>query len=264
MISPRLTAAEALGAFVLAMLLMLGFTGVSYALLGLAALVVIQIVFIAGPALFLAAARGGVSRVAAYTVGMRPAGRLAIAGGVLIGCSFWYLNLAVVAPIGERYLGGHEFAQKLEHTILGGRPLWLTMLVVSVFPALCEELLMRGALTRALVPRFGRVGAVVLGAMLFGAMHLHPAQMLPTFVFGLVLGYAVVATDSVWPGVAMHLCNNLMVLFIGGQAIPSLTASLRQSPELWLPIAGFLSVCGTLLIRTSGNPHASISTATPS
>lgn len=249
-LSPRLSAVEALGAWALMMVMTLAAAPVLYALLGLPAMAIIQLVLIAGPAVALALARGGFTRISLHTIGLRRPPAISIVGAILVGATFWYLNNHTAGWFARTYLSGDRFSAELSDTLFGGpTPVWLVVVIVSVFPALCEEVLMRGTVTRGLVPRLGPAVAILVSAALFGIMHLNPPQMLTTFVFGLVLGYSAVVSDSAIPAIIMHFLNNALALIVALEVIPVLTEVSRESPALWAPIAGILSLSGCLLIR---------------
>lgn len=93
---------------------------------------------------------------------------------------------------------------------------WL-FLTVGVLTPLAEELFFRGALMGWMMLRgFPRWTVILLPALLFTVMHLNPVGMLPIFFLALLLGYLRWATGSLWPSVALHMCNNLLVLGIYG------------------------------------------------
>ena len=64
--------------------------------------------------------------------------------------------------------------------------------------------------------RFPRWSVILLPALLFAIMHLNPVGILPIFFLALLLGYLRWATGSLWPSVALHMFNNLLVLGIYG------------------------------------------------
>lgn len=240
---------EALLAYAVALASLIVVAPAMYMWLGLSAMIVVQLLCIAGPAAIAAGVRSETITGAAALLGIRRARGRAMLGAVLIGSSFWYVNLQLVAPLADRYLHGRDLVRSLDQSLLAGSlPLWLIITIVSVMPALCEELLMRGGLCRALRVRLGPAGAVVLSALLFGVTHLHPAHMATTSAFGLVLGATCLATDSVLPGMLMHFLNNALVLIVGAEVIPAATWSLHTFPLMWGLICGFLCVCGGLLI----------------
>jgi membrane protease YdiL (CAAX protease family) len=193
-------------------------------------------------------------------LGVRRASPWSWLGAALLGCSFWYVNLLTFAPIANRYLGGRELVRTMDESILNsGAPMWLTIVVIAGFPGVCEELLLRGGIARAFEKRWGPTVAIIGSSLLFGFMHLHPAQMLTTAAFGVVLGYATLSSGSVLPAMLIHILNNALVLVVAGEISPPFTETLRASPLMWGAISGFLCVCGSLLLfrgrfRRSVNP----------
>ena len=96
--------------------------------------------------------------------------------------------------------------------LMGDRPLALTLLLIAVLPALCEELLFRGALMGMLRGVMGDRSRVILVAVLFGLLHLSLVRSLPTATLGVVLGMLVVWTGSLWPAVLAHGLNNSLAV----------------------------------------------------
>jgi len=121
--------------------------------------------------------------------------------------------------------------QSLQHFVLANRPdvqalvdvsalrqnalyFWLTVTLVSfVVAGLREELWRSGFLAgmRALWPRRfgsrqGQLGAVALGAVVFGLGHLAqgPVAVFPTALLGFGLGAIMVLHRSIWPAVLAH------------------------------------------------------------
>jgi membrane protease YdiL (CAAX protease family) len=90
--------------------------------------------------------------------------------------------------------------------------LLLLLLWTSTFP-LVEEFVFRGWMLVPLRRRVGSHWAVFLPAIVFTFFHLdpHPGMLTSHFLLGVILGYTVVSTGSIWPGVAMHYLANLMI-----------------------------------------------------
>ena len=95
----------------------------------------------------------------------------------------------------------------------GGAARALAFLALGPAPALCEELVFRGAVQGQLRAAAGPRAAVVMQAALFAALHSGPAGMAYALCMGLVLGWAAERTGSVWPAAGMHLANNLVVFY---------------------------------------------------
>jgi len=139
-----------------------------------------------------------------------------------------------VVPIGDRWLGGRETDEAIRHTLLDNQlPVVVIVFVVALVPAICEELLFRGALARALRPRLGAAGAIAVSALMFGVFHLMPAQMLTTAVFGLVLGGVALATDSMLASALVHAANNAAVIVLSAGLLPAVAGSMEASPLPW-------------------------------
>ena len=80
---------------------------------------------------------------------------------------------------------------------------------IGLFAPVCEELVFRGAILRALLrwtPRHWL--AIAISALLFALIHANPAQMPHAFLIGLLLGWLYYRTDSIVPGIVYHWVNN--------------------------------------------------------
>ena len=87
-------------------------------------------------------------------------------------------------------------------------PEMLTMAIATaVVPAICEELAFRGIILTNLDP-YGKGTAILGSALLFGLMHMNPAQFLYTTVMGIMLGLVYVKTKSIWLCMVIHFVNN--------------------------------------------------------
>jgi membrane protease YdiL (CAAX protease family) len=89
---------------------------------------------------------------------------------------------------------------------------WFVVLAAAIVvgPALGEELLFRGLILRSLAAHLPKGLAVVLSAILFGAIHFDALQGSGALLIGLYLGFVAVATGSLWPAIAAHALNNLL------------------------------------------------------
>jgi hypothetical protein len=84
---------------------------------------------------------------------------------------------------------------------------WLNLLFIAVIPALSEEFVFRGVIFHTL-KEHGKWFAVVCSALFFGMMHLNFNQFSYTFVIGMVMALAVLATGSLWGSVLVHFTLN--------------------------------------------------------
>ncbi len=79
----------------------------------------------------------------------------------------------------------------------------------AIVPPLIEEFALRGVLMQSL-RKYGDAFAIVTSAFVFGVFHGNAVQMPFAFLCGLVIGYAVIATESLWTGVIIHGLMNAM------------------------------------------------------
>ena len=80
---------------------------------------------------------------------------------------------------------------------------------IGLLAPVCEELVFRGAVLRALLrwtPRHWL--AIAISALLFALIHANPIQMPHAFLVGLLLGWLYYRTDSIVPGIVYHWVNN--------------------------------------------------------
>lgn len=93
------------------------------------------------------------------------------------------------------------------------------VVATALVPAVVEELLFRGVLTRGFLGR-GNLLALAVPSAMFGLFHLEPTQAAGAFVLGVGFGIARLYTDSVLTSIACHLTYNayeLIDVYAGGQ-----------------------------------------------
>lgn len=91
-------------------------------------------------------------------------------------------------------------------------PLWAAFVLVSVAPAVFEELAFRGFILERLGAVMGPREAVAVQAAMFAVLHMSPVVFPSHFVFGLLLGLLRRGTGSLYPGMAIHALWNGWVL----------------------------------------------------
>jgi hypothetical protein len=91
-------------------------------------------------------------------------------------------------------------------TIFG---LLVNLLVIALVPAICEELLFRGALQRTLLRLItNKHVAVWAGAIIFSAIHLQFFGFFPRMLLGAAFGYIYLWTGSLKYTIFAHFLNN--------------------------------------------------------
>ncbi len=130
--------------------------------------------------------------------------------------------------------------------------LFIGLLVVAVSPAICEELFHRGLLLSA-YERRGSMKAVVITAIFFGIFHFDITNFLGPVFLGLLIGYYVIRTNSIFAGMLAHFMNNaiseVFQFFVADKSIPEkITVSSQELGQIIvLGLAGLL-LTGLLLV----------------
>lgn len=204
-------------------------------------------------------------------LGLKPILLRQILGGALLGASLFLWLAVFIEPLLDRVfpvsLRERQQLLQLLYPPSGLRPLWQDLLCFAAAPAVCEEVLFRGAILAALLGRASLVAApsrerpalaVLSCALLFGAFHLSWAKLLPTTILGLGFGIAAVRSRSLWPAICMHLVNNglVIVLVRGGQVDPQVPL-LSPLAALVVAAAAALLALGAWLSRPPAAPDES-------
>lgn len=79
---------------------------------------------------------------------------------------------------------------------------------------LCEEIFFRGYLFGGLLRGMRPLAAVILSALLFAIAHGLIGSFAPLLLIGVVLAVVRWRTGSLWPGMAIHICNNALATIL--------------------------------------------------
>jgi len=112
-------------------------------------------------------------------------------------------------------------------------PLPLSLFLLAVSPAICEEILFRGALLSGLRRDLGPARCLAWEAVLFGAAHGSIYRFVPTAILGMVLAAITLRTKSLFPAILLHATYNALLL--RGSPAPDLA---------WLALPGILLLAG--------------------
>ncbi|MBQ7307705.1 MAG: CPBP family intramembrane metalloprotease [Clostridia bacterium] len=91
--------------------------------------------------------------------------------------------------------------------------LLLSILVLAVTPAICEEVLFRGVCTNGLREK-GKWFSIIVSAILFMVIHLGLSQSIYQVILGIIFAYVFYQTNSLWYSIIMHFLNNCFVLVV--------------------------------------------------
>jgi sodium transport system permease protein len=182
---------------------------------------------------------------------VRPSAK-ATAGAVLIGCSAW----AAVAVVSEWLIPVPKHVlEELRKSILSldGRGYVMTLLLMAVSPAICEETLFRGPILRGLGTRLGPPTAIVMTAALFGLFHIDVYRLFPATVLGVLLGYLAHKSGSIVPSMLAHFCNNAILVTLARSGLDERMEGMSHRASVMLVAASLvLTTVGVMLVRSTG------------
>lgn len=120
---------------------------------------------------------------------------------------------------------------------------------VAVIAPIVEELIFRGIIFNGFRKNYNGFVAVVMSALLFSLFHLNPWQMPATFLLGLLLGWLMLRTNSIFVAILGHSINNALVLLVVnyGEKIQS-NAIFLQEPPKFLTFSGLVMALSLILI----------------
>lgn len=136
-----------------------------------------------------------------------------------------------------------ETAEGLTNLIVN-KSLLLTLISVGIMAPLYEEIVFRGAILKNLGEQMPIAIAVIVQAILFSAYHMNVLQAFPTLALGLVTGFAVLYTNSVWSGIIIHMINNILAILISN--FTSETATLNAFIFFSLMLVALVAILYTI------------------
>ena len=87
---------------------------------------------------------------------------------------------------------------------------WAVILAICVQPAVFEELGFRGVMLPGLQRILTAGEAVMVSSLLFMILHLAVPSFPHLLLIGLTLGFLRLRTGSLYPGILLHFCHNLL------------------------------------------------------
>lgn len=89
----------------------------------------------------------------------------------------------------------------------------ISIIFVSILPAIGEELLFRGAVARGL-KRKNYLFAIIISGLMFSIFHGNASQTVHQFLIGMVFAYLYFVTGSLWASIIAHFCNNAFAIIL--------------------------------------------------
>ena len=139
-----------------------------------------------------------------------------LAAAALLALAIHPILFAIQMLAGQHYdLGPQERAlTELLTKLLVDTPFILTFLVIAVLPAICEEFAFRGFILSGLRRSGHKWRAIIMTAFVFGILHAVFMQSVMAAMTGIILGYIVVQSGSIWPAIVYHMTNNGVICLL--------------------------------------------------
>ncbi len=134
---------------------------------------------------------------------------------MLIGVSV--LSIMAFSPLANTFRQllsriGYTYTPDYPVNFTGSAGMFIvSLLTISVLPAVGEESLLRGGVLGGLKQK-GYISAIIASALLFALMHGNATQMVHQFLLGIVLAYVCIVSRTLWAPFTVHLMNNAIAL----------------------------------------------------
>ena len=128
---------------------------------------------------------------------------------------------------------------------ISGGNVWVDIIATVLIAPIAEEIIFRGVILSRLNRAFPSGIAVIISALIFGAMHGQILWIAYAFVIGLVLGAVYIRYNSIVPTIAIHITFNLLGGIYFNFAVPTavliIAAVLAAAAAVVLVIKMFAS-----------------------
>lgn len=171
------------------------------------------------------------------------------------------LNESVVFP--ERFAAFEQQMRSMEESskdminlmISGtsGFDLVINILLVGLLPAIGEEFLFRGVIQKHLGDYFKSPHlAIFISAFIFSAIHFQFYGFIPRLLLGMIFGYMVYFSGSLWPAIFAHFTNNTLAViatfYINSGKLSDEANTLGTKPAHFVFVISGIVVAITLVI----------------
>ena len=190
---------------------------------------------------------------------------------LLVGLTSWPMFL-FLSTLGQALVGLVSPARPADTVNILSQPgsPWIAFLGLALVAPLCEEALCRGVLLSIYEERFA-ARAIWMVGILFALLHPSIDQALGALFVGIVAGWVVYRTRSIWSGVLVHAGTNLisaLLVLLVTLAMPAGVESATQAQAgdmasavwigllVWGGIAAVMLIPWYFLLRSVGKRYA--------
>lgn len=124
-----------------------------------------------------------------------------------IGVFFNYLMMIVINHFGKINPNPVPIPENTQEMVLG-------FIVVALSAGICEEVMFRGFVMKAYEKKGIKLG-IMYSALLFGLFHFNIQNLLGPIFLGVLFGYIVYKTETIFSSIIAHTANNAIALVLG-------------------------------------------------
>ena len=138
----------------------------------------------------------------------------AIAIALCMGFAFMWFSSPLVTLFEQGLIGlGFNLSSDLGFSLDNAGTIIFAIIGLGIVPAFIEEFIFRGAILQGL-RKYGNRFAIIVSALLFMLLHSNIQQTIYQFAYGILAGWLVIKTGSIWTSILMHAFNNVTVIIM--------------------------------------------------
>ncbi|HRX87476.1 MAG TPA: ABC transporter permease subunit/CPBP intramembrane protease [Phycisphaerae bacterium] len=200
------------------------------------------------------------------TFALRMARARFLLAGLLIGLSGWVLAHEIFV-VQSRFIPVPQVLLETDTQLIdafSAYSLIVPLLLISIVPALCEELMFRGFLFSGIRSSAGKWTTIIATACIFAVFHIMLIRFAITASLGVLLGYLRWQSRSLWPSILAHLLHNGVTIVL--VFVPATSGALgiaESGPTDHMPVPLIAAACvmivaGILLARRAEPAQPSV------
>lgn len=170
-------------------------------------------------------------------------------GGIMMYGGIYLLMIPVTLIMQYFFPNGFGAVSDSLSSIMTTSSPVVSIIVLALLPAICEEMLMRGFILSSLRPIKNKALIVIISGIMFGIMHCSPYRFLPTAMLGGIFAFIALETESIILPILFHFINNTISvvsaykLSTASNAITDTASSVSENIKL-----GLASIIGASIL----------------
>ena len=163
-------------------------------------------------------------------LGLKPFNIGSLMGVLLMAVSVWLPVIFITMPFISQ-----EFAEGMQEQFkpIMEAPIWQIALV-TLLPGIFEEWVFRGVMFKGLKNDLGKWGTIILTSVGFAVMHLSLERFIPTFSLGLLLGYVMWESRSLWLCMILHYVYDFVLFNLGRMEKEWNLEAILEGQDYWV------------------------------